>query len=126
MQGACDKQHANTLSHATSPAHERMHAWSRVMRRPCSNVRAGLRECMHAFGFAVLTCAGPHGALFLHPSTRPRVLCMHAQAGMERKDVMSKNVTIYRHQAEALALHASKDVKVCDCHHWVVAASRVF
>ena len=37
---------------------------------------------------------------------------MHPQAGMERKDVMSKNVTIYRHQAEALAKHASKDVKV--------------
>ena len=34
------------------------------------------------------------------------------KAGMERKDVMAKNVTIYRDQASALAKHASKDVKV--------------
>ena len=31
---------------------------------------------------------------------------------MERKDVMTKNVTIYADQASALAKHASKDVKV--------------
>jgi malate dehydrogenase len=31
---------------------------------------------------------------------------------MERKDVMTKNVTIYRDQASALGKHASKDVKV--------------
>ena len=31
---------------------------------------------------------------------------------MERKDVMAKNVTIYRDQASALAKYASKDVKV--------------
>lgn len=34
------------------------------------------------------------------------------KAGMERKDVMSKNVTIYKSQAVALATHASKDVKI--------------
>lgn len=34
------------------------------------------------------------------------------KAGMERKDVMAKNVTIYADQAQALAKHASKDVKV--------------
>lgn len=34
------------------------------------------------------------------------------KAGMERKDVMAKNVTIYRDQASAIAKHASKDVKV--------------
>ena len=34
------------------------------------------------------------------------------KAGMERKDVMAKNVTIYRDQASALAKNASKDVKV--------------
>ena len=34
------------------------------------------------------------------------------KAGMERKDVMTKNVTIYADQASALAKHASKDVKV--------------
>lgn len=34
------------------------------------------------------------------------------KAGMERKDVMAKNVTIYKHQATALEKHASKDVKV--------------
>ena len=32
--------------------------------------------------------------------------------GMERKDVMSKNVSIYAEQASALAKHASPDVKV--------------
>ena len=32
--------------------------------------------------------------------------------GMERKDVMSKNVSIYRSQASALEQHAAKDVKV--------------
>ena len=31
---------------------------------------------------------------------------------MERKDVMTKNVTIYKDQASALGKHASKDVKV--------------
>ena len=31
---------------------------------------------------------------------------------MERKDVMAKNVTIYKDQASALGKHASKDVKV--------------
>eukprot|EP00898_Chlorokybus_atmophyticus_P007708 jgi/Chlat1/7939/Chrsp68S07377 len=34
------------------------------------------------------------------------------KAGMERKDVMSKNVSIYKSQANALETHASKDVKV--------------
>lgn len=34
------------------------------------------------------------------------------KAGMERKDVMSKNVSIYATQAAALEAHASKDVKV--------------
>ena len=32
--------------------------------------------------------------------------------GMERKDVMAKNVSIYKQQAEFLAKHAKKDVKV--------------
>ena len=32
--------------------------------------------------------------------------------GMERKDVMSKNVSIYKSQASALEEHAAKDVKV--------------
>ncbi|CAM6095179.1 unnamed protein product [Calypogeia fissa] len=32
--------------------------------------------------------------------------------GMERKDVMAKNVSIYKSQASALEQHASKDVKV--------------
>lgn len=34
------------------------------------------------------------------------------KAGMERKDVMAKNVTIYKNQASALEKGASKDVKV--------------
>jgi malate dehydrogenase len=34
------------------------------------------------------------------------------KAGMERKDVMSKNVAIYQSQAAALEAHASKDVKI--------------
>lgn len=34
------------------------------------------------------------------------------KAGMERKDVMSKNVSIYQSQAAALEKHASKDIKV--------------
>eukprot|EP00195_Chlamydomonas_chlamydogama_P012907 CAMPEP_0202897442 /NCGR_PEP_ID=MMETSP1392-20130828/6191_1 /ASSEMBLY_ACC=CAM_ASM_000868 /TAXON_ID=225041 /ORGANISM="Chlamydomonas chlamydogama, Strain SAG 11-48b" /LENGTH=331 /DNA_ID=CAMNT_0049583069 /DNA_START=120 /DNA_END=1115 /DNA_ORIENTATION=- len=34
------------------------------------------------------------------------------KAGMERKDVMTKNVTIYKDQASALGKYASKDVKV--------------
>lgn len=34
------------------------------------------------------------------------------KAGMERKDVMSRNVNIYAGQAKALEAHASKDVKV--------------
>lgn len=34
------------------------------------------------------------------------------KAGMERKDVMSKNVSIYATQAAALEKHAKKDVKV--------------
>lgn len=34
------------------------------------------------------------------------------KAGMERKDVMSKNVAIYQSQAAALEQHASKDVKI--------------
>lgn len=33
--------------------------------------------------------------------------------GMERKDVMAKNVAIYKAQASCLSQHASKDVKVC-------------
>ena len=33
------------------------------------------------------------------------------KAGMERKDVMSKNVSIYKSQAAALEKHAAKDVK---------------
>ena len=32
--------------------------------------------------------------------------------GMERKDVMSKNVSIYKHQASALEQHASDNCKV--------------
>ena len=36
------------------------------------------------------------------------------KAGMERKDVMSKNVSIYQSQAAAIEKHASKDVKVTD------------
>lgn len=36
------------------------------------------------------------------------------KAGMERKDVMSKNVSIYQSQAAALEKGASKDVKVSD------------
>ena len=34
-------------------------------------------------------------------------------AGMERKDVMAKNVSIYKSQASALEKNASKGVKVC-------------
>lgn len=34
------------------------------------------------------------------------------KAGMERKDVMAKNVSIYATQAQALEKHASPDVKV--------------
>jgi len=34
------------------------------------------------------------------------------KAGMERKDVMSKNVSIYKSQATALEQYASKDCKV--------------
>ena len=39
------------------------------------------------------------------------------KAGMERKDVMSKNVNIYRSQASALEKLASKDCKVCARTH---------
>lgn len=35
------------------------------------------------------------------------------KGGMERKDVMSKNVSIYKSQASALEKHAAKNVKVC-------------
>ena len=49
----------------------------------------------------------------LLPATLPsQVGGFPRKAGMERKDVMAKNVTIYRDQASALAKHASKDVKV--------------
>lgn len=34
---------------------------------------------------------------------------------MERKDVMSKNVSIYATQAAALEKHANKGLKVCAC-----------
>jgi malate dehydrogenase len=34
------------------------------------------------------------------------------KAGMERKDVMAKNVSIYATQARALEQYASRDVKV--------------
>ncbi|WIA35831.1 hypothetical protein OEZ86_004218 [Tetradesmus obliquus] len=34
------------------------------------------------------------------------------KAGMERKDVMAKNVSIYAQQARALEAHASRDVKI--------------
>lgn len=37
------------------------------------------------------------------------------KAGEERKDVMAKNVSIYKSQASALAENAAKDVKVCCC-----------
>lgn len=37
------------------------------------------------------------------------------KAGMERKDVMGKNVSIYAAQAAALEKHANKGVKVCAC-----------
>lgn len=33
--------------------------------------------------------------------------------GMERKDVMSKNVSIYKSQASALEQHAAPNCKVC-------------
>lgn len=33
--------------------------------------------------------------------------------GMERKDVMSKNVSIYKAQASALEKHAAANCKVC-------------
>jgi hypothetical protein len=48
------------------------------------------------------------------------------KAGMERKDVMAKNVSIYATQARALEQYASRDVKVrlgccwlwwCACQH---------
>ena len=35
------------------------------------------------------------------------------KAGMERKDVMSKNVSIYKSQASALEKNAKSGVKVC-------------
>ncbi len=35
------------------------------------------------------------------------------KAGMERKDVMSKNVSIYKSQASALEKNAKPGVKVC-------------
>lgn len=35
------------------------------------------------------------------------------KAGMERKDVMAKNVSIYKEQAPVLERLASKHVKVC-------------
>ena len=34
------------------------------------------------------------------------------KVGMERKDVMSKNVSIYKAQASALEQYAAKDCKV--------------
>ena len=34
------------------------------------------------------------------------------KAGMERKDVMGKNVAIYKDQASAIQTHAAKDVKI--------------
>lgn len=42
------------------------------------------------------------------------------KAGMERKDVMSKNVNIYAVQAKALEEHASKGVKVGRLPHKVL------
>ena len=40
------------------------------------------------------------------------VITCDLQAGMERKDVMGKNVAIYKSQAAALEKNASKDCKV--------------
>lgn len=50
--------------------------------------------------------------LFCYPLSSLQVGGFPRKAGMERKDVMSKNVTIYRDQAAAIEKHASKDVKV--------------
>ena len=41
--------------------------------------------------------------------------------GMERKDVMSKNVSIYKAQASALEAHAAPNCKV-----WICAAHTLF
>lgn len=38
--------------------------------------------------------------------------------GMERRDVMSKNVSIYKAQASALEEHAARDVKVGCIYLW--------
>lgn len=49
--------------------------------------------------------------------------------GMERKDVMSKNVSIYKAQASALDQHAAPDCKVInfyiDLVHWSVSLDHV-
>lgn len=49
------------------------------------------------------------------------------KAGMERKDVMSKNVSIYATQAAALEKHANKGVKVgglcCSCSSSMAAGA---
>lgn len=53
------------------------------------------------------------GHLFFELSTNPTNLTNYwLQAGMERKDVMGKNVAIYKAQAAALEKHAKKDCKV--------------
>lgn len=49
----------------------------------------------------------------LHPSSQhPSSQQPHQQAGMERKDVMSKNVAIYKAQAAALEKGAAPGCKV--------------
>jgi hypothetical protein len=60
--------------------------------------------CRAVLCCAVLCCA----VLRCAPKIPP--LCL--QAGMERKDVMGKNVAIYKGQAAALEKNASKDCKV--------------
>lgn len=45
--------------------------------------------------------------------------------GMERKDVMSKNVSIYKSQASALEEHAARDVKVSISFGYVESISCV-
>lgn len=49
-------------------------------------------------------CKGVHVAIMVGGFPR--------KEGMERKDVMTKNVSIYKAQASALEEHADKDCKV--------------
>jgi malate dehydrogenase len=100
-------------SGAAAPAAPRRHAGAPLIspppRRPTGIVATtNVEEACKDVDFAVMIGGFPR------------------KAGMERKDVMAKNVTIYKNQASALEKLASKDVKVrCGCAPGAAARRRL-